>query len=409
MPVELAARERHCRALVTRYLAWIERHTLPVLAVAPNHEILRIDLEALTDLCSSVVMVMLKQGRTDECATFIDAVSRRTPLPRFEQRAAYFRAECSCYGRDDEAGALKHLEQLAPLDQCDYSPAIELYVSLAGDTLDPGHAMRLYDAIIALTHSSAIRLHYETAKAMANAVLGGTRTLEALNRALAAFEKERNVETLTDPYDCTIAARAYSLRGRLAESGEDTERATMLYERIKLEELTDEGKLAHHTEVGRHFLDSESPRRAIESLSAAIPFGDAIVARIYLCDAYVQLEDLARADAVARELLLMRVPDELTLELLMVVGRLFCAMRDRERLRAVVEMLRKLHLRLPYFALQRERACVELLAAADELVSTRRIVDRFRWISRFLELKPNFFGLGVNVNAIIDGARVRKD
>jgi hypothetical protein len=42
-----------------------------------------------------------------------------------------------------------------------------------------------------------------------------------------------------------------------------------------------------------------------------------------------------------------------------------------------------------------------------ENLQAAKIAEKWGWVSRYFELKPNFFGLGVNINAILDDAMNR--
>jgi hypothetical protein len=103
------------------------------------------------------------------------------------------------------------------------------------------------------------------------------------------------------------------------------------------------------------------------------------------------------------------IPEGYRLEFLRSAAGLAVKTGDADEARNLVKELKSLDLDILNFRVQRDELCVELLEFAAEQIlkkttAARRqtIWERIQNLSEFFELKPNFCGLGLNLNKLFD-------
>jgi len=128
----------------------------------------------------------------------------------------------------------------------------------------------------------------------------------------------------------------------------------------------------------------------------------------------VRVDELAKAKDDLAKLRSMEIPEDTKLEFLRSASALAVKACDVDGARNLVKELKALKLEILNFSGQRDKLCVDLLEFVDEQLrkkpsaaKSQSILKRIQIAAAYFELKPNFCGLGLNLNKLFE--RKEKD
>jgi hypothetical protein len=99
---------------------------------------------------------------------------------------------------------------------------------------------------------------------------------------------------------------------------------------------------------------------------------------------------------------------DLRLEYLGCKGAIAIATTDKSVAQDTIEALQAMEIRSPFWSEQRDQLLIEMLEflnqpdSATPATRQRKIIALLLSVNEFLHLKPSLFGIGVNVNQVIE-------
>ena len=406
------AAERLFRAHFVQYLAWVHKHTVPVLKVeAPFVDnLVDIDVGALTAVVDAVAHCLYRLGRSEDIVPFLNHVESVVPLPAFGSRATYLRAAWLYLGCENPAAALVELLKLGECAASDHRETLELYLDLARNSLAPRQRIAIAERIIDRAENEVyVRLQYTASKAVALLMIGEPqRALDELNEVIAAAPCPEQVDTSEQVEGVWQLAKALSLQAFLQKDPVPLARAEELLRRIPEEGLTSKGKATLFLDLGWVLRDQGRFNEAAESFRRSLAYSPSVTAKVHLGHVYALAGSVEAARSTLSELESVTVEPLLELERLAALAALAIAAVDTGLAREVVARLRGIGEESPFWANQRDQLVIELMdyvntpGAIAAPTRQKRIVAILTSFNQTVELKPNLFGLGFNVNKMID-------
>jgi hypothetical protein len=165
-------------------------------------------------------------------------------------------------------------------------------------------------------------------------------------------------------------------------------------------------------EKGQLLLHKGNVPEAIDCLTKAKDQHPGVLPLIYRMEAFVRQDDLARAKEDLETLRTMSIPDDCKLEFYRSAALFSVKAGDAAVARNLVSELKALELPVLYFRGQRDELCVTLLEFIDQQHCQMGKVQhpsKIQWFleqiqsaSEYFELKPNVFGVGLNINKLLE-------
>jgi len=405
--------ERSWRAEITRYIGWVFQHTLILLKhpAGPPLELMQIDVGALEAFADRLAWVLDKQGKPEGILHTFDHIAATVPLPGLRERMAYLKCLWLLHRFNDNNRASEILSEWPSHDKIHDVRLLQIYFQMRAGSLSLIKRMEVAQKIIELSTEPIEKLHYNIDKVMVMVLLGDSDEAkklhtEALNNflpAAAAAAKEG------DYYPSSICAGALEMQGTLNKDMIAFDRALSFLEKVDRSKLTAEGVGDLLYSQGKlNWLKNNSPK-AIECFTQSYNKHPRVLPLIYRLDEYVRMNELDKAKQDLVALRGMTLPEDYRLEFLRSAAGLAVKTGDANQARSLVKELKSLNLVILNFRVQRDELCVELLEFAAEqtqkkTTTARRqtIWERIQKLSEFFELKPNFYGLGLNLNKLFD-------
>ncbi|HEX2837919.1 MAG TPA: hypothetical protein VHN77_07315 [Phycisphaerales bacterium] len=369
----------------------------------------QVDVEALADCVAGITDAMKLQGRQQDVPALLDHAASVVPLAVFSQRMLATKAVWFDAILNDNRRAVEVLSNVDAHTAIDHQ-LIEAVVAIR-EVRDPVECIRLMDRAISLASEDMHRVWNLTTKAMLQSIEGDEAGTRKTLAEAATLVGRRNVHD-PDLMDQVTIAKFYGIKWKLGGDEADFLEAMKWYESIDLSNFTASGRADLLHQIGTLQGDHGDTELAIRHVEKAYALDRSIEAGVRLVELLIEGGQYDRAETLSGELLPQAMAPSLRAEYLTGVAALSVHKGDEGRLRKTLDALRMLHIEVPYFAKQRDHACAELLTAlnntagdwrtthtTDVLLRLLRVLCK---LCNYLELKPNIYGVGINLNKVME-------
>jgi tetratricopeptide (TPR) repeat protein len=395
---KLAQAEALFRGLLVQYLGWVHEHTLPARGTSVYTSLEAIDAAAIRDIADSIAACMAKQGKLPQLIPFLDALETAVPLESFASHAVYLRSLSYHVYLDDANRSRQEFHKLPHVAHSTDSEVLELYLDVFRDSLSELEQLPLVDRILLKPRTRAVELQYTMLRSFLYVALGdAAAALRALEPVVEKLTGDRPQPPRWD--EVHMAARLYDHRYQVGGNRADYEEAVSYYKQVPMEILTPHGQAGLLRELGALQSKAEEHGEAVSCLRKALatdPSDEISVSLVFALIASKRTDD---AVAVFATIDRDRIPAVLQLEYWHAAGTLAVATGNGPQLDAAVAALRAIAFSGVYWARVRDHVIEEL--SKDDGRSSR-IARLLRLANRYFELKPNIFGLGVDLNSVLE-------
>lgn len=404
---------RHLRADVTQYTIWHLSHTAPAVAKRPELRhayLMNIDIEALSDYVESLMWGYARKGWLDRLPATLDRLKTNIDDPRWRAKIAYQRGICALWqgDRDEAARQIEPLQPITP-ETADVD-LLQIHVDLHGTKMGMTERIAFFDRIRALSESRSDKLQY-----------GGARSFEILlaedeSGARAAFdevialgremEEEEPLGATSEIWFCRALEGRAILGQGAALFKEIDERLSRL--------LIDPDRWSR---VGR----ANIWRTLGDARRYAGGYGDALQAyresnnliaapelRTFEAECELRLSNPDEAFRLIRSVSVNKLNAPERADHAFTYFYIALARGDRRSLIDARDLLKTAITPQAYFQTRRLQHIItigdalEALAKKEDLPQLGPILSTVKKVSRYVQLQPNWNGLGLNGNVIIN-------
>ncbi|NOY29851.1 MAG: hypothetical protein GXP28_06635 [Planctomycetes bacterium] len=365
--------------------------------------LLEVDIAVLADIVNLLSSCYQRLGRTDEFAMVLDHVEHFITDKRWQDKVAYLRSLWWMNTKSDRSKArdcISHLE----IANCEDIDILTLYLDVNGEELSFDQKDELFRRIIAGTDEDDIRFQYECALGIARIAI--CETDEAIRLIEVAIDQFRSTEEdERSLYGKHLFARALQQLGILKHDDDLIRESAKAYSTLL--ECADECNLSdfaiadYLSEVGKcHDLLGDQIK-AIDCFDKSAERYSIPLTQVYLASAYINKGDNESARKVLQAINADELSDVNRQDFALACSTLAAKTCNREDIDIAVAELKCVSPREPYF-LNMKNECLVALLETKPSVQQSKLRDLLQKINRYLMLQPNFFGVGVNINNMLD-------
>ena len=402
----------YARRHFTWYVLAYRAHTIPLLEA--NHEqsqsLLQLDVDALSDLLGYLYSGYRRCGIGDEFLFVIDRVRDSIEHERWDSKIAYHKGLWHLVEKDDSSAAFKTIEKIDILN-CEDVDLLTLYLDVKQKRLPREQVMTILATITGNTKDPAIRLQYRCLKAITYFLyLEDDEGEEELREAIKEYESLD--ESKKSEYGTYMLARACETLGSAVQ---DTEALGLGEKAVR--KLIDESE--KNSRGDKHLLSLfnlygdilnsyQRFEEAEDYYNRSLAVEESGIVQVFRARSVVSLGELDRA----REILLQ--VDELSLtvenkfDMALSWALLALNSLSESDLGVAVEKIKQVETNDPLFIHLRDTQLIKLLEARPR-APLSNIKSSLVKLNKYISLKPNIFGLGIDFNRIIEDHSIRFD
>jgi hypothetical protein len=416
---DLPAGLRAVRADLTQYAIWHQTNTAPAMRAGAVGIGLLVDTDIanLTEYAERVIELMWLSGQGDLIPAAIERLRGHVDDLRWPRKILYLHARHSQISDPTGEAARREFKKLGPIadDEPDLG-ILKLGFSLFSDELPFTRSLGLCDRILALSDDLDDQLRYRAIKAGRCLLHGDPAQAKAeLSAAVNQVEAE---DDLAQDWDTTLALIwCLSHSGFLSRDPAVVSRAEALIQYwLDLEAIDDEGKARLLRERGDLYRLARRPSEAEAAYRAALALVPSGHCSIFLAESVLADGRPGAADEILRAVEPALLDLDEHQDFMFAAAAVAIATGDRSGLKTANKRLRDSRGSAPYFE---QRRLTFLVAVEDVLnhgaspATFERIrlwlLDPVRLFNRWVMLEPNFFGLGLRVNNILEDVVKRRD
>jgi len=387
---------------LTKYLILVKRHTSPMLkqnrkAILP---LFMIDIEAVGESLDKIMFFLNKPDVNIDFIAKINSISSILDEKTWKERLQSY---LLIYYFSDKEALYREIEKIE-IDEVEDIELIKILLDVKGEDLGIGQKLALLDKVIISEKEIVVKAKYIFQKALLYFLNSDEKT--ALKISKEAIEIIEKSDISSKLYYTIVVMQIYSMYGEILSDTSYLKKAISLcLTIIESDDLSDNGLADIMVKLGHTYFLVQDYENAIKYLTKSKSFNYTYIADIYLIFVRLQLEEYS----VAQEMLSKIDYNELNkanmFDYLVAFAVYILKTKDKRQVETIGTLLKNIqHLNVRYF----DAVKMNLLIDLQELSFNDTVEDeivRIKWLDKLNKvviLQPNFFGIGVNINNLID-------
>tara|TARA_R110000868_G_scaffold411730_1_gene708142 strand:+ start:7750 stop:9051 length:1302 start_codon:yes stop_codon:yes gene_type:complete len=395
------------RAALCQYAIWHKSNTAPFMNNPNIETMLKIDIEALSELVGDVCAFHFRLDRTDELPAVLERTRSLVSDTRWQRKITYHQA-LILDAAGEEAQAKKEFAKLGTIDPKTENDVeiLQAYLDLFDEDQSFADKNAICDRILALTRSTSDVVQYRGVKAMAYAGIGdwGEARKQLAIAVADGHRKER--EKVLGVRTRMLLASELSFLGLLTREDRHFIEAERHFKSLLAdqEQWSVEGRAILWSYLGECYRYWGKWAEGGDAYREALHLHPTGIQSVFLaeCEMHGGRKNLAASLLDGVDFAALPVAEQIDYSY--VLAELAIESSDRGRLKSALTMLEGVKPTEPYFEQRRLSFMVEVQAAlANEHGASmwQNLKDVLQRFNQYILLKPNFMGLGVDFNAMI--------
>lgn len=395
----------HGRRYFTWYALSHKAHTVPLLESNSHiaQKLLSIDIEALAALLDNLHLCYFHLKRSTEFPEVIDRVRNLIDDTRWTNKIAYMKGLWHLIDQKNEKESLDSLSSI-DLPSCKDPDILSLYLQVCPKDISLSESLRIIDIIVSNTPKESIRLQYRVLKALKFYLICQQQEGDTLlEESIAIFEKlPRDKQSVQGRM---WLAHALEIYGRAGGRNDILEKAKQVVSDLIRE--TDGQKFTgnHIGNLYRLLADCEEDignhAAATIAYARSLSFDPNELTKVFLARSVCNDGDISKARGFLSAIKETLLDDPGRFDLAISWALLAATSLQSNDINIAMERMKAVKVQEPIFIQLRDRWIIDLLETipASKPGAIRRLI---RMLNCYITLNPNFFGVGININKVID-------
>jgi tetratricopeptide (TPR) repeat protein len=402
-----------CRHHFTWYVLCYKAHTVPFLASQTKEaaELLKIDIEALGSLIDLLHLCYFRTGRTDEFPSVLARVTNAIDDPRWRDKILYQETLWWLFEKEDRIMALSVVSKV-DIGSCIDPEILAIYLHVCPDDLPFNEIAGILDRILLNTDNQSYKLQYSVLKGIAYSLINDMRygceiIRTAINNYVSLNERDKS------PYGDYQLAHALELLGQVSNDVDSISKADLHYARI-LEEAKQLGySTALLAEITKCIGDCKAflgqYKEAIRFYKESLIYDAIDNTKVFLARAYANDGNTDLSRQILKSINAKPFDDAFFYDYAVSWAILATHSLRPEDIEVAKVQLKVAKPHWPLFVEHKDAMLIQLMEITPK-TSTGKLRGLVDALNRYVSLNPNLFGIGININRIVEdiGRRGKK-
>lgn len=397
------------RADITQYTIWHKSHTEPVikLGIKEIEPLLKVDLQALGELVDTLLTCHFLSNQTKEFSAVLERLRSNIKDERWQRKVTFFHALNALGPEWNETAGRKALQKLDPIDEEQDVETLQVYLDLFNDQLSFSRKQTIIDRILALSDDASDQIHYLGTRAAEFLLIGDTEKAKSdFGRAVEIGRKQPKL-----PFTARYRlAMSLELLGDISNDPTMLDEASLIYKGLSESDgLSPNGKADLYRMLGEVQRRKHEWAAARDFYKKAFDIEPLGIYQIFNADCCLQLSETREAIKLLDGVQLDELGNEELVDYGFVFANAAIISADWDLLTKAEETLKALKIPQSYFRERRDSLLLQVNEAKSvgatypsKKEPTSRAGTLARTVNRYFVLKPNFMGIGIDINKILD-------
>ncbi len=392
-----------CRRHITWYILCHKRHTEPLMKFVPEREIkiLDIDIKALHSLIEDLGRCYLFNGIINEFGSALDSFKNAIKSDRWITKLNYKKGLWYSVFKEDDKSASEQIREL-DIACTDDLEALSLYYQLLGSTLGISEVLSML-AKLASHNDPAWKLKYQCLHGLTLYLHDDYSTgLHMMEEAIKEYELLDG--EMRSEFGDSQLANFIGLYGRLSSNVDLVLKAVKLYDKELTKDFDsfqpEKEKATIYWHRGECLQFARLYDESISSYRISLSLYNNPLVKVFLAQSEIYSKQLDKARLTLNNIDSSKFGRSENTDLAMT----WTSLASDSLLSSDIEIAKTLIKAARPEQMFFERRRLELYAMLTELTpkSSPSFVRRLtQAVNKYIELKPQVFGIGININAII--------
>lgn len=402
------------RADVTQYTIWHRTNTAPLLNIGePIEGPLRIDVNALGEYVDRLSWLYFNTGKWKSWPATLDRLSANISHEWWRKKIVYQRAVLHLAPGGSRSKARRELAKLGPITPAeDDIEVLQVFIDLELREASFSERTAFFDRILDLDVSAESQIQYRGVKAIDLLLHGDPKAAKTQLRAL--LDEYRDDEELSD----YAKQKLFDVQETLGTITDDSallrQTASALSAAKQDGSWTDHGHSNLYRQMGDCYRYAREWDLAIDAYEAAIALDGRLICCIHLAECFLYQKEIEKSVGQIEAVPLDELDESGMMDFIFTYSAIAIWSEKTDMLEKAQAWLKQLRASEPLFDQRR----LNLLVRVTETVAKGMATSEAKAESapkggvagaaRALMLQPNFFGIGINFNEIIERFAGRK-
>lgn len=399
---------RSCRSKITWYTLCHMSHTIPFLESGkPESKILlQIDIEAMGELVNLLHLCYYKTGKDKQFPKALGILSNAISDPRWLNKIIQELALWHLLDNNNGEQAFKELQKI-DIRSCTDPETLVLYLDLCPNRISFQERLEIIDRILANTHKESYLLQYTCLKGIAYCLIEEVE--DGCNIIESAITRYKSCTAdKTSSYGDVRLAGALEMFGMFKNDTEKISEALEIYtNELKSKTYSDSGISMLSMAIAKCHAYLSNFDEAIRYYKVSLDKEDSELVKVFLARAYINSGDLLEGRKLLDSIDASEFDDACNYDLCITWAVLAFTSREKDDIEQATNMMREAKADEPIFIHQRDRLLIDLhdLKPMSDEGFIRKTIKS---LNRYILFQPNLFGIGINVNNIVEDVETEK-
>jgi tetratricopeptide (TPR) repeat protein len=403
------------RADVTQYTIWHQSHTARGFfegTPISNERIWHVDVEALCEYGERLLRAYRLAGRSTEMPAVLECLRINIQSQAWQHKIIFLQCLCALGEDWNVERGLREITKLGPIDKVRDPALLAMYLNLASNSISLADRLPLIDRVRRDTEDDSTRIHQGVVKATLLWVHNDRRgAAKAISEVIDYCEGLNDL----DAYQRQKFGQALFFMGAIHLDNktdgkvwnEYLERAVRQFkEALTNDNLSPSGRADAHRDLAGAFRVQEKWEDALHYYNEAIAANDHPILHVFKAECLNGLKRHKDAFDVIDAIVINSLEDDAEkADYVMKFAALAVEAGEANRLKTARSLFDLPLKREPIFhqqALRMKTVVLEAMANGKSPSLTKRAKDMLSALSSSIMLQPNFMGVGINLNKLID-------
>ncbi|MCU7844891.1 MAG: tetratricopeptide repeat protein [Candidatus Thiodiazotropha sp. (ex Monitilora ramsayi)] len=391
------------RLHITWYRLCHMAHTVPFLTSNSDEsrKLLKTDIEAMSDMLDLLLSCYAKCDMVDDYPFALEYLSSAIDDDRWEVKIDYHKC-IYLYVYRDKREAAKEILEAYDWKQVSDVDLLTVLIDVYSDDLNPVEKTNIAERICEISSSPEINLQYRSLIGTEYCLLNDSnKGIPILKSAIHEYEK--TLQEYRTPLGRHHLAISYKHLGELSGKEEYfTSAIANLKNEIATGEYSSIGEGQLWLDLGWCYHHLSEFDKAIDAYDKSLNHVHSGLTLVFKSRAFIELDKLDEARDMLNSVILEDLTEPNIFDYSISKCYLAFASKESGDIQDGLDLIKGIKTNDPMFM----DLIQDLISQLYELKSTKtedcKVETALQRFNRYVSLKPNFFGFGIDINAIID-------